>query len=585
MKIDITSFFFNSSIEGATATSAWGTSVGQNQSKGCKIEDEKPGVLELLTGMLYKSISDRTRLDISSGSPNRDVLMFSKFDKVYINDIHLEDQSFIMLLVREKTESHNGRLIVSYPPYALLDEVPVNNMAIKEMASAIGCTENGCWFVHDISVKNQDELHFSAVVVNKNEPTIYKGSPRDRSKAWDELVEDKVSYTLEELGTILHDMYTKAEEDKKVAMLYIFVFTYGEHVVNVYRASELIQAASLNDSFSTEINKAYNIYRYAAKKRLTLFRYSSSAGNPPSDLQIIYFGTPGSGKSRTVKDIVKKYPDETFRTTFHPDSDYASFVGSYKPVKKGKNLTYEFIPQAFTDAYVTAWKDTRKPVFLVIEEINRGNCAQIFGDLFQLLDRGSDGNSEYTIKADKDLCKYLESDEALGKGKDGIINGELCLPCNLHIYATMNTSDQSLFPMDSAFKRRWSWEYVPIDPDNENSQFIITIADKKYAWKDFLKAANEQIKDVSDSEDKQMGNFFIKADIGKSEFVSKVMFYLWSEVCKDEYHAKSFFHYKDKDNNDKEFSFNELFQKDDAGVMKDITLLQGFMKYLNIREL
>ena len=582
MTIDITSFFFNSSIEGATATAAWGTSVGQNQSKECRIEDEKPGVLELLTGMLYKSISDRSRLDVSSGSSNREVLMFSQFDKVYINGVHLEDQSFVLLLVRENTDSHNGRLIVSYPPYALLDEVPVNDMAIKEMASAIGCTENGCWFVHDISVRNQDELHFSAVVVNKDKPMVYQGKSRDRSKAWAELVEDKRAYTLEELGAILHDMYTNAEPGKQVAMLYIFVFTYGEHLVDIYKSSELVQAAGIKDSFSTEIDKAYNIYRYAAKKRLNLFRYSSSVGNPPSALQIIYFGTPGSGKSHTVKDIVEPYHEDTFRTTFHPDTDYASFVGAYKPVKEGNSLTYEFIPQAFTDAYVAAWKDTSKPVYLVIEEINRGNCAQIFGDLFQLLDRGDDGKSEYTVKADKDLCKYLESDKGLGAGHDGIKDGELCLPSNLRIYATMNTSDQSLFPMDSAFKRRWNWVYVPIDPDNAKSQFIITIADKKYAWKDFLIAANEHIKDVSESEDKQMGNFFIKEDIGKDEFVSKVMFYLWSEVCKDEYHARSFFHYKDGNND--EFSFNELFQKDENGVKKDVALLQGFMNFLNVPE-
>lgn len=582
MTIDITSFFFNSSIEGATATAAWGTSVGQNQSKECRIEDEKPGVLELLTGMLYKSISDRSRLDISAGSSNREVLMFSQFDKVFINGIHLEDQSFVMLLVRENTDSHNGRLIVSYPPYALLDEVPVNDMAIKKMASSIGCSETGCWFVHDISVRNQDELHFSAVVVNKDKPMVYHGRSRDRSKAWAELVQDKRTYTLEEFGAILHDMYTNAEPGKQVAMLYIFVFTYGEHVVDVYKSSELVQAAGIKDSFSTEIDKAYNIYRYAAKKRLSLFRYSSIVGSTPSGLQIIYFGTPGSGKSHMVKDLVAPFSLATFRTTFHPDSDYASFVGAYKPKKVGDSLTYEFIPQAFTNAYVEAWKDTSKPVYLVIEEINRGNCAQIFGDLFQLLDRDEYGKSEYKIKADTDLREYLEGLNVLGIGHEGIINGELSLPGNLHIYATMNTSDQSLFPMDSAFKRRWNWVYVPIEPENPKSQFIITIDNKKYDWSKFLVAANERIKDVSESEDKQMGNFFIKEDIDKDEFICKVMFYLWSEVCKDEYHARSFFHYKDGNND--EFSFNELFQKDAAGVKKDVALLQGFMSFLGVPE-
>ena len=300
-------------------------------------------------------------------------------------------------------------------------------------------------------------------------------------------------------------------------------------------------------------------------------------------LQKIYFGTPGSGKSNKVKKIVEPYKEDTFRTTFHPDTDYASFVGSYKPVKDGDSLTYEFVPQAFTDAYVAAWTDTNKPVYLVIEEINRGNCAQIFGDLFQLLDRDDTGKSEYTVKADKDLRKYLESKAGLGKDHEGIKNGELCLPGNLRIYATMNTSDQSLFPMDSAFKRRWEWEYVPIDPENPDSQFVITIAEKKYAWKDFLLAANEHIKDVSESEDKQMGNFFIKDHIGKDEFVSKVMFYPWSEVCKDEYRARSFFHWKDGNND--EFSFNELFQKDENGVKKDVALLQGFMNFLGVKEL
>ncbi len=299
-----------------------------------------------------------------------------------------------------------------------------------------------------------------------------------------------------------------------------------------------------------------------------------------TDIQKIYFGTPGSGKSFKVEEIVKGHEEFTFRTTFHPDSDYATFVGAYKPVKKGDELTYEFIPQTFTDAYVKAWNCPDDDIYLVIEEINRGNCAQIFGDLFQLLDRDKDNISEYPIRADKDLRNYLETGGILGEGHEGIRDGKLKIPANFHILATMNTSDQSLFPMDSAFKRRWAWEYVPIDSANEKSQFKITIGDKTYPWAAFLDKANDRIHRLSDSEDKQMGNFFIKSDIDVKEFKSKVMFYLWSEVCKDYEKSGSFFKYKDPEGKEIEFTFNSLFPEN--ALTNGI--LQGFMAYLEVEE-
>lgn len=383
-------------------------------------------------------------------------------------------------------------------------------------------------------------------------------------------------------------------------------------------------------------------------------------------IQKIYFGTPGCGKSHIVADLTRPYKEHTFRITFHPDSDYASFVGSYKPItnkneilhngpmtiddlaailkdmyenrgntsanasvmrfgieysnyfngmiasyskkdvvnkaipkattydvelQKAINLvpwiqekfktayiSYQFVPQAFTNAYVAAWKNPNEPVYLVIEEINRGNCAQIFGDLFQLLDRDEQGESEYPISVDADLRHYLESEKALGKEHNGIKDGKIKLPKNLHILATMNTSDQSLFPMDSAFKRRWEWEYVPVDPANPKSQFVITIGDKRYKWASFLVKVNERIHKLSDSEDKQMGNFFIKSDIEVEEFKSKVMFYLWSEVCKEYEKCGSFF--KDKGDNEAEFTFNSLYPTNEASNKR----LQGFMEYLGVEE-
>ena len=268
--------------------------------------------------------------------------------------------------------------------------------------------------------------------------------------------------------------------------------------------------------------------------------------------------------------------DAVFRTTFHPDTDYASFVGCYKPSMNDGVIEYSFTPQVFTNAYIAAWENTKKPVYLVIEEINRGNCAQIFGDLFQLLDRDKvTGKSEYPIKADKDLVAHIE--KVLGAGHEGIKNGELCLPPNLIIYATMNTSDQSLFPMDSAFKRRWDWEYVPINysKDIDSGKFIIEIDDAtKYSWVEFLESVNDKIYDATNSEDKQMGNFFIKKSVKANEFVNKVMFYLWNEVCKEEYGTQRNFFRKGKDGKT-EFKFTELFGDNQATILKEFMTSLG----------
>lgn len=291
---------------------------------------------------------------------------------------------------------------------------------------------------------------------------------------------------------------------------------------------------------------------------------------PSSSLQQIFYGAPGTGKSHTIKEETKE--SDVIRTTFHPDTDYSTFVGAYKPttallpicdelgqpMKIGattlhkEQIVYEFVAQSFLQAYVNAWKkyDEGDKQYLVIEEINRGNCAQIFGDLFQLLDRNDYGFSDYPIKADADMKRQLQKAfaglsiaqrdkvNAMYEGKDvvsQVLGGDiLLLPSNLYIWATMNTSDQSLFPIDSAFKRRWDWTYMPISDAGKN--WIIEVDGNNYDWWLFLEKINEKIGSTTNSEDKKLGYFFCKAQdgiISAKTFVGKVIFYLWNDVFKD----------------------------------------------------
>lgn len=317
-------------------------------------------------------------------------------------------------------------------------------------------------------------------------------------------------------------------------------------------------------------------------------RYEESNTNDPNikyydnqtiALQKIYYGAPGTGKSHGIQN--ETLGKRVIRTTFHPDSDYSTFVGAYKPTTievpfstiigtkavlvegvDGKpiienKIIYEYVPQAFLQAYVEAWKlycDTTSknkcPIYLIIEEINRGNCAQIFGDLFQLLDRNNKGFSSYPIQTDLDIKKFLEKEfkgvsvpTTLASQFEGY-NGNICddiktgkvlaLPNNLYIWATMNTSDQSLFPIDSAFKRRWEWHYVPIDTEKEN--WAISTSNGDYSWSSFLNKINEQINEATSSEDKKIGFYFCKTtngEISSERFVNKVLFYIYNDVFKD----------------------------------------------------
>ena len=492
MILNLGSLAFNANIETGGGTPAWGTELGQGEGYKFSFED----MSDFFTGMVYKSVSDIENITcpLGKGGNQRedyDFTIASIFDKVYINGKHVRDGRFLLLVVKKLYgDYHVGRRTIKYNPRMTYRGEHINEDCYRKMATTMGLPDDAAWFVYEILIKNQDELHFIAFELGK-EPQTYRSNDERKNAFLSKLPKgDKRPYLINPL--------------------------------------------------------------------------------PVCTLQQIFYGAPGTGKSHRIKNDEKvKKADEknlVFRTTFHPDSDYSTFVGAYKPtmakkavrnvagdkVRKDNKeeyedcITYSFVPQAFLQAYVAAWNHPDENVFLIIEEINRGNCAQIFGDLFQLLDRDN-GYSEYPIKADIDLVHYLEegkdeNGQDILENKDGIKDGKLRLPKNLYIWATMNTSDQSLFPIDSAFKRRWEWVYQPIDTAKET--WYVKVGDCHYSWTAFLNKVNDELLTEETAEDKHLGFYFCKATekregtettpnvITQETFVGKVLFYLWNDVFK-----------------------------------------------------
>lgn len=278
----------------------------------------------------------------------------------------------------------------------------------------------------------------------------------------------------------------------------------------------------------------------------------------------ILFGAPGTGKSYVIDQAAKQYPH--CRVTFHPDYTYAQFVGAYKPVpsqQTASGITYGFVPGPFVNTLTESLENPNTPHILIIEEINRADPAAVFGDVFQLLDRNDEGSSEYSVRTSQELKDYLQgklSANAKETLRALIVNldqsetdapaydcSEIAIPNNMYIWASMNSADQGVFPMDTAFKRRWTFQYLPIDSDNG----ILQSADGAFLsehWDEIRTNINKLLKSQGRDipEDKLLGPYFLSArelhnDDEDAEqnaqnfvhvFASKVIMYLFEDAAR-----------------------------------------------------
>ena len=379
---------------------------------------------------------------------------------------------------------------------------------------------------------------------------------------------NKIKYTIAELAQILADTYNA----KMTTGIHLFGIKYGKIIKESgFAATDIIKKSGINESYHTEVSKGIRIYEALINNNFGMRFYEEAniIKNAEEKIELTYntnyksnfdynrivFGAPGTGKSflldKDRRSIVSS-EDQFERVTFHPEYSYSSFVGCYKPVSENGNIIYKYVPGPFLRVLVKALKsglnDTQsKPYLLLIEEINRANVASVFGEVFQLLDRDNNGVSQYEIHASEDMKKYLA--EELGGDFNSF--SHIKLPNNMFIWASMNSADQGVFHMDTAFKRRWSFEHIGIDENDEEIVGNVLIGKDEYAkkvnWNHLRKAINAiLVSKFRINEDKLIGPFFIGKDICECDsngdisnpnkflkiFKNKLIMYLYEDVAK-----------------------------------------------------
>lgn len=483
MKIDFATLAFGYTVLAGGGTPNWATSLGQGREY--KI-NENPDIDQLLRGLVYSTVPlSNVSSKIGKGGrlvrgneENSPILMASLFKKVYINNTEINDGKYVILITKDTSESHRGRLRFKYGPSNTYTEngISYNNEIFWEKAKKqLNIADEACFFVHDISVRNQNELILNTVFVNNYHKKEYSNTA-ELHKEWDKLIKENG-------GSCEDDGNENGNENE------------------------------------------------------------TTKGIIPSS-NILLYGVPGCGKSHKVEEYESKITTEKnkIRVVFHPDYTYSDFVGQLLPVLKEvenaqgikeEKLQYEFVLGPFTQILKTAYAEPDQQCLLIIEELNRGNAPAIFGEIFQLLDRNDDGKSKYSIY-NRDISMALYDEP----------NKSIKLPSNLTIVATMNTSDQNVFTMDTAFQRRWQMKHIPnrFTGESLDEKTINHVAkhlpNSEISWGVFAQTVNKKMHTANlgfgGTEDKSLGVYFATDnDLDDAErFAEKVLKYLWDDAFK-----------------------------------------------------
>ena len=481
MRIDVTSMFFNSSIEGKTATPAWGTSIGQSKQRECRIDDFKPEVINMLVGMTYKCITDTTNLDVSKGSAKREILLCSLFTDIFVNNKKIENSQYVLLLVREHSENHDGRLIISYAPYIKYNGV-ANQECINEMREELHCKDEGCWFVYDISIEEQSTLHFKAIVVDADKPRTYDSSKTSqyRSAEWNSMIPNKYSSIDKRIISNLYSSYFTALRTKPFMLLAGISGTGKSRIVR-----KLAQA-----TVTEELQRA-NGYTGGnfAKDRWTL--------HSPANFELIQV-----------------------KPNWHNSMDVIGYLSNIP------SPHYVFTP--FIEFIVKAWQHPEVPFFLCLDEMNLAPVEEYFAEFLSAIESRSFEDKEYMtdpiIKPfnsfGEDVAKMMvnalfpnftagDTESVTTKIIKHFRTKGLTLPKNLIVIGTVNMDETTFSFSRKVLDRAMSVEMNEVDYDS----FLTDTTD------DDLKAI---VKAFEENKDMKLNDLLVNRHIEAKKIIEKL---------------------------------------------------------------